>query len=85
MLKDSGMFAIAILGYLTWFGTLACFILVLIKQFESGGVFSGLIGILTFGIWTFIWGWINAKEEKIISLMILWTLFVVIRLFGIVW
>ena len=44
-----------------------------------------MIGILTFGIWTFIWGWINAKEEKIISLMILWTLFVVIRLFGIFW
>ncbi len=75
----------AILGYLTWFGTLACFILVLIKQFESGGVFSGFIGILTLGIWTFIWGGINAKEEKIIGLMVLWTLFIVIKLFGIVW
>jgi hypothetical protein len=83
MLKDSLMFAI--LGYLAWFGTLACFILVLVKQFESEGVFNGLIGILTCGIWTFIWGWINAKEQNIVSLMLLWTLFVAIRLFGIVW
>jgi len=76
---------LGIFGYVTWFGTLACFILVLVKQFESGGVFNGLIGILTCGIWTFIWGWINAKEENIISLMLLWTLFIVIRLSGIVW
>ena len=76
---------LGIFSYLTWFGTLACFILVLVKQFESEGVFKGLIGILTCGIWTFIWGWINAKEQNIVSLMLLWTLFVVIRLFGIVW
>ena len=76
---------LGIFGYLTWFGTLACFILVLVKLFESEGVFNGLIGILTCGIWTFIWGWINAKEQNIVSLMLLWTLFVVIRLFVIVW
>jgi len=52
MLKDSQMFAI--FSYLIWFGTLACFILALVKQFESEGVFNGLIGILTCGIWTFI-------------------------------
>ena len=76
---------LGIFGYVTWFGTLACFILVLVKQFESGGVFNGLIGILTCGIWTFIWGWINVKEQSSISLMLLWTLFIVVRLSGIVW
>jgi vacuolar-type H+-ATPase subunit I/STV1 len=76
---------LGILGYVIWFVALACFILVLVKQFEAESVFSGLIGILTCGIWTFIWGWINAREEHIISLMLLWTLAVVIRLFGIVW
>ena len=74
-----------ILGYLVWLGTLACFLTVLVRQFQSAGVFSGVIGIVTFGIWTFIWGWINAREENLLSLMLLWTLFVVIRLIGVFW
>jgi hypothetical protein len=35
------------------------FIIVLIKQFKHGGVLQGIIGIITCGLWTFIWGWIK--------------------------
>jgi hypothetical protein len=69
-----------ILGYLAWFGALACFLIVLVRQFNSAGVFSGVIGILTFGIWTFIWGWINARDENILSVMLGWSFLVAIRL-----
>ena len=70
---------LGILGYVAWFGTLACFIMVLTKQFESAGVTQGVIGIITCSIWTFIWGWINAKEENIRGLMLLWTALIVTR------
>ena len=73
------------LGWIASLGCLICLIIVLIKQFQNAGVVHGIIGIITCGIWTFIWGWINAREQNIISLMLLWTLFVVIRLLGIVW
>ena len=63
------------------FASFVCFVLVLVKQFQNAGAVHGIIGIVTCGIWTFIWGWINAKEQNIVSLMLLWTLFVVIRLF----
>jgi hypothetical protein len=69
---------LGIFDYVAGFGAFVCFIMVLIKQFESGGVAHGVIGIVTCGIWTFIWGWINAGEEKIKSLMLIWTVLVVV-------
>jgi hypothetical protein len=50
------------------------FIVVLIKQFQVGGPLHGIIGIVTCGLWTFIWGWINANKLNIQSLMLIWTL-----------
>ena len=68
---------LGIFGYLAGFGSFVCFIIVLIKQFESAGVAHGIIGIITCGIWTFIWGWINAGELNIKSLMLVWTVLIV--------
>jgi hypothetical protein len=53
--------------------SLIVFIIVLIKQFKHGGVLQGIIGIITCGLWTFIWGWIKHKSLAMTKLMILWT------------
>ena len=68
---------LGIFGYVAGFGAFVCFIIVLTRQFESAGVAHGVIGIITCGIWTFIWGWINAGELYLKSLMLVWTVLVV--------
>ena len=63
-----------ILGGLAGLGWLICFIIVLIKQFQEGGILHGIIGIITCGLWTFIWGWIHSGRFNIRNLMLIWTL-----------
>jgi hypothetical protein len=63
-----------IIGMLVGLGYLVCLIIVLIKQFQIGGVIHGIIGIITCGLWTFIWGWMNAGSLGIKNIMIIWTL-----------
>ena len=53
---------------------LVLLIIVLIKQFQNGGVVHGIIGIITCGLWTFIWGWMNATKLNIKNIMMIWTL-----------
>lgn len=53
-----------------------CFLLVLIKQFRNAGVVHGIVGLVTCGIWTFIWGWINAGKLNLTSIMLVWTLLI---------
>jgi hypothetical protein len=48
-------------------------IVVLIKLFQKGGVVQGIIGLVTCNIYTFIWGWMNAKKENIGTMMWIWT------------
>ncbi len=55
-----------------------CFIMVLIKQFQTAGPVHGIIGIITCTIWTFIWGWMNATTLNIKNIMMIWTLLIVI-------
>ena len=54
--------------------SLVVFIIVLIKQFKHGGALQGIIGIITCGLWTFIWGWIKHKSLAMSKIMILWTI-----------
>ena len=61
-------------------GSLVCFIIVLIKQFQIGGAIHGIIGIVTCGIWTFIWGWMNAGKANIRNIMLIWTVLFVVSL-----
>ncbi len=56
---------------------LIVFIMVLIKQFKHGGALHGVIGLITCGFWTFIWGWMKHKGLELTKTMILWTILIV--------
>jgi hypothetical protein len=71
---------LGILGGIAGLGSLICFIIVLIKQFQEGGVLHGIIGIITCGIWTFIWGWINSGRLNFRNIMLVWTLLWVVAI-----
>jgi hypothetical protein len=62
-----------LLNMLIGLGSLVCLIYVLVKQFQNGGAVHGIIGIVTCGIWTFIWGWINSSKVGIKNIMLIWT------------
>jgi len=65
---------ILVLDVVVALGYLICFILILIKQFQTAGVIHGIIGIVTCGIWTFVWGWRNADKPGTRNVMLIWTL-----------
>ena len=67
-----------ILLLLVELAAIVCFIMVLIKQFQTAGAVHGIIGIITCSIWTFIWGWMNATTLNIKNIMMIWTLLIVI-------
>lgn len=69
-----------ILAMLLGLGSLVLLIMVLIKQFQNAGAVQGIIGIVTCGIWTFIWGWMNAGRLNIRNLMMIWTVLIILRL-----
>jgi hypothetical protein len=69
-----------ILSYLIGLVALVMFIMVLIKQFQTAGPIHGIIGIVTCGIWTFIWGWMNSSKLGIRNLMLIWTLCIVLNI-----
>jgi hypothetical protein len=71
---------IGILAMVIGLGCLICAIMVLIKQFQTGGVVHGIIGIVTCFIWTFIWGWMNANTLNIKNIMMIWTALIVINI-----
>jgi Tetratricopeptide repeat/TPR repeat len=64
---------LGILIPILWLIGLIVFIIVLIKQFKHGGALQGIIGIITCGLWTFIWGWIKHKSLAMTKIMSLWT------------
>ena len=63
--------AIAALAFLI--GTIML-ILVLIKSFKEGGALHGLLGLLTGGIYTFVWGWLRSRRLQLTKAMLLWTI-----------
>ena len=70
---------LGILALLVGLGSLACFVIVLIKLFQNEGVLQGIIGLIC-GLYTFIWGWMNASKLNIRNLMLIWTVLIVISL-----
>jgi len=66
----------AILAQLVGLACLVPFIMVLIKLFQQKGVLHGILGIIC-GLYTFIWGWINATTLNIKNIMILWTVLII--------
>ena len=69
---------LGILAMVASVGYLICLIIVLIKQFQDAGVVHGIIGIITCGIWTLIWGWMNAGRLNIKNIMIIWTSVIIV-------
>jgi len=68
---------LGLLGLVLWVATLICFIIVLIKLFQKEGVLLGILGLIC-GLYTFIWGWINASKLNIRNIMIIWTLLIIL-------
>ena len=64
-----------ILAILIGLGSLACWILVLVKIFQAGQIGLGILGIFC-PLFTFIYGWIKADEFGIRQIMIIWTVLV---------
>lgn len=72
------------LASLIGLGNLVCFVLVVIKLFKEKGVLHGILGIIC-GLYTFIWGWMEAGRLGIKNIMLAWTaLFVVSILLNVV-
>ncbi len=69
---------LSILSYGFGIATFVLFIMVLIKQFQEGGVGSGIVGIITCGIWTLIWGWLKHKELGITQTMAWWSILIAV-------
>lgn len=70
-----------LMGLLITILALAAFvisIIVLIKSFKHGGVLHGILGIVTCGAYTFIWGWIKSKSLQMTKLMVTWSLITVV-------
>ena len=68
-----------LVGFALGIGSLVCFILVLIKMFQSGETAMGIVCIVTFFLcflgWliAFIVGWINVSNWRIQQVMLIWT------------
>jgi hypothetical protein len=70
---------IGIVALCVGLGSLICFIIVLIKLFQNEGALKGILGIIC-GLYTFIWGWMNANRYGIKNVMMIWTLLLIIQL-----
>ena len=71
---------IGLLATVVGIASFICFIVVVIKQFQDAGPIHGIIGIITCGIWTLIWGWMNADRLGIKNLMLTWTGLIVLSI-----
>lgn len=65
------------LAQLASLGSLVCFIIVVIKLFQTKGVLHGILGILC-GLYTFIWGWMEAGRLNIKNIMLIWTALIIV-------
>jgi hypothetical protein len=58
------------------------FIIVLVKSFKHGGILKGLIGLITCGLFTFIWGWLKHKQLSMTKIMTIWSIIIVVETVG---
>ncbi len=52
-------------------------LVVLIKLFQKEGAMKGILGFICM-LYTYIWGWRNAKEQNITNMMWIWTAVIII-------
>jgi hypothetical protein len=70
---------IGIIALLVFLGCAICYIVVLIKLFQNEGLLKGILGIIC-GLYTFVWGWMNANNHGIKNIMMIWTLLLVVAI-----
>jgi len=70
---------LGILAILAGLGSFVCFVIVLVKLFQQEGALKGILGIIC-GLYTLIWGWINAKKLGINTIMLAWTILIVLSI-----
>jgi hypothetical protein len=58
---------------------LVCAVIVLIKLFQNEGALKGILGIIC-GLYTFIWGWMNAGRLNLRNIMIIWTIVIILQI-----
>ena len=68
---------VGILGMLFLLGAAICAIIVLVKLFQTEGAGKGILGLIC-GIYLYIWGWMNAKNLNLSTIMIAWTALLII-------
>ena len=66
-----------ILYMLCALGSLICFVIVLIKLFQTEGALKGILGLIC-SLYTFIWGWMNATKLNIKNIMMIWTALIIL-------
>jgi len=69
---------VSILVFVIGLVNLVLAIMVLIKLFQKEGVVKGILGIICM-LYTFIWGWMKAKELQITNIMWGWTACIVVQ------
>ncbi len=60
-----------ILGLVSNVAALVFFVIVLIKMFKTAGALQGILGLVC-ALWAFIWGWMNAKDDKFQNIPVMW-------------
>lgn len=62
----------ALMGLLS-IASFVIFVIVLIRSFKDGGILHGILGLLTCGLYTYVWGWIKGKQLQLTKTMLMWT------------
>lgn len=57
--------------------SIVCWILILIKMFQTAGALQGILGIIC-SLWAFIWGWMNADRLGAKNIMLAWSAAIVV-------
>lgn len=70
---------IGLLAMVAGLGSFVCFIIVLIKLFQTEGPLYGILGLIC-GLYTLIWGWMNADKQNIKNIMLIWTGLIVLSI-----
>jgi tetratricopeptide (TPR) repeat protein len=64
------------LGTVAQLVSLGIFIIILIKMFKNDSALKGIIGLLTCGLFTYVWGWMKHKQLALTKMMIVWTIMI---------
>ena len=71
------MGGLQILALVALLGCIICWVIVLIKMFQNEGALKGILGFLC-SLYAFIWGWMNGTKYNIKTIMMIWTLLLIV-------